>query len=244
MNDIVLALDNVTLDYGSEPVVESLTLHVRRGEILGLLGPNGSGKSSTLAAIVGELCPTSGHIRLLGLDPIDDSLEHRRRLGFVPQELAVFDEMTAADNLRFFGRLYGLHGSALQRKVSKTLDFVQLSEHADRLVSTFSGGMQRRVNLGCALLHEPRLLLLDEPTVGLDIRSRDAIFASLLSLRERGCAMIYTTHHLEEAERLCDRIAILHGGRLQAHDDLATIVRPGKNMEDAYRHWTSGKRAA
>ncbi|MGL4552884.1 MAG: ABC transporter ATP-binding protein, partial [Gemmataceae bacterium] len=143
----------------------------------------------------------------------------------VPQELALYDELTARQNVRFFGRLYGLSGRALERRADEVLGFVRLTEYADRPARTFSGGMQRRLNLACALLHRPRLLLLDEPTVGIDIQSRDAIFASLRDLAADGAALVFTTHHLEEAELLCDRVGIMDGGRLLAVGTVAELCR-------------------
>lgn len=219
----VLALEHVTIRYGDFLAVEDLTLQVEAGEILGLLGPNGSGKSSTLAAIAGGKPPQQGSIRLAGCRESDDPLTYRQHIGLVPQELALFEELTAEQNLAFFGRLYGLRGLTLQQRLSEVLGFVQLREQARRPVRTFSGGMQRRLNLGCALLHQPRLLLLDEPTVGLDIQSREAIFACLRQLRDQGTAMVFTTHHLEEVEQICDRIAILNHGRILATGTLGQL---------------------
>jgi ABC-2 type transport system ATP-binding protein len=219
----LLSLHDVTLCYGPFVAVDRLSLEVLPGELFGLLGPNGSGKSTTLSAIAGALCPSAGEIRVAGQRESDDPFAYRRLIGLVPQELALFDELTAEQNLLFFGRLYGLTGHTLRQRVAAVLDFVRLSEHARRRVRVFSGGMQRRLNLACALLHEPALLLLDEPTVGIDPQAREAIFASLRDLRDRGCALVFTTHHLEEAEALCDRIAIMDQGRLIAQGTLAEL---------------------
>src|SRR5262245_37496223 len=220
---VVLALQDVTIAYGDFVAVDALSLEVRRGEVFGLLGPNGCGKSSTLAAVVGAVTHAAGEIRVCGLTERAAPLDYRRRLGLVPQELALYEELSAAENLRFFGRLYGLGGADLNRRVEEALDFVRLREHARRSARALSGGMQRRLNLACALLHEPDLLLLDEPTVGLDVQSRDAIFASLRALRGRGTALIFTTHHLHEAELLCDRLAIMDRGQLLALGTLAEL---------------------
>jgi ABC-2 type transport system ATP-binding protein len=219
----VLSLRDVTLRYGDFVAVDALCLEVGRGEVFGLLGPNGSGKSSTLSAVAGALRPAAGVIVVAGRREADDPLAYRRNIGLVPQELALFEELTAQDNLLFFGRLYGLGGPELRRRVAEALDFVGLHEQARRPVRTLSGGMQRRLNLACALLHRPALLLLDEPTVGLDVRSRDAIFDNLRALRDAGTALVFTTHHLEEAELLCDRIAIMDRGRLRAAGTLAEL---------------------
>lgn len=210
----ILSLQHVSLYYGTEVAVHNLSFDVAPGEIFGLLGPNGSGKSTTLTAIAGDHPPTHGTIHLAGRAPTDDPLAYRRQLGLVPQEIALFEDLTAAQNLTFFARLYNLRGPHLQRRLAEVLAFVRLEDHAHRRVRTYSGGMQRRLNLACALLHSPRLLLLDEPTVGLDVQSREAIFACLRQLRDTGSAMIFTTHHLEEAEQLCDRIGIIDHGRL------------------------------
>lgn len=212
----VLSLREVTLAYGNLIAVDSLSLTVAPGEVFGLLGPNGCGKSTTLAAIVGSIAPSSGEILVAGKSERSDPLGYRRLIGLVPQEVALFDELSAENNLAFFGRLYGLSGKHLKTRVCEVLDFVRLSEHARRLPRTFSGGMKRRLNLACALLHDPALLLLDEPTVGIDIQSRDAIFLSLRELCRQGTAIVFTTHHLEEAELLCDRIGILDHGYLLA----------------------------
>jgi ABC-2 type transport system ATP-binding protein len=212
----VLSLQDVTLRYGATVAVDALSLEVRRGEIFGLLGPNGCGKSTTLAAVAGALVPAAGVIRVAGVEERSDALAYRRLVGLVPQELALYEELTPEDNLLFFGRLYGLRGRDLRRRAAQALDFVRLADRARHRVRALSGGMQRRLNLACALLHEPPLLLLDEPTVGIDPLSREAIFASLRSLRERGTALVFTTHHLEEAEQLCDRVGIMDRGRLVA----------------------------
>ena len=223
MPNTIPSLHDVSLCYGQVVAVDSLCLEVRRGEVFGLLGPNGSGKSTTLSAIVGALAPVTGDISVAGRRERDDPLAYRRCIGMVPQELALFDQLSALQNVSFFGRLYGLSGRALSRRVAEVLEFVCLADQGRRAARTFSGGMQRRLNLACALVHEPALLLLDEPTVGLDIQSRDAIFGSLRQLCERGTAIVFTTHHLEEAERLCDRIGIMDRGRLIAEGTVAEL---------------------
>jgi ABC-2 type transport system ATP-binding protein len=180
--------------------VDALCLEVAGGEIFGLLGPNGCGKSTTLSAVAGARTPDAGVIRVAGLRERDDPVGYRRRLGLVPQELAFYEDLSASENLTFFGRLYGLGGRVLRRRVEAALELVRLGGQARCSPRTFSGGMQRRLNLACALLHKPLLLLLDEPTVGLDVQSREAVFAALRELRDEGCAVVFTTHHLAEAE--------------------------------------------
>lgn len=223
-SETVLTLQDVTIRYGPTVAVDGLCLEVSSGEIFGLLGPNGSGKSSTLAAISGGMRPSTGRICVRGVEERRQPLGYRRLIGLVPQEPAFYEELSARDNLRFFGRLYNLRGRDLQARITEALAFVCLTEDADRPARTYSGGMQRRLSLACALLHRPALLLLDEPTVGLDIQSRDAIFASLRSLREQGCAMVFTTHHMEEAELLCDRLGIMNCGKLIALGTLPELT--------------------
>lgn len=211
----ILSVRDVTVHIGQTLIVQGLSLDVAAGEVFGLLGPNGSGKSTTLAAIAGQRRLSSGSIRVSGLCPRTQSLEYRRRLGLVPQELAFYEDLSAWDNLLFFGKLYGLTGTTLRQRAREVLDLVCLTEQADRPARTCSGGMQRRLNLACGLLHRPALLLLDEPTVGLDLHAREAILDCLRRLRDQGTALIYTTHRLDEVEPLCDRIGNMDQGRLQ-----------------------------
>jgi ABC-2 type transport system ATP-binding protein len=214
MSGVVLSVESVTLRYGQRVAVENLSFTVAPGEILGLLGANGSGKSTTLSAVAGLLALAAGTIRLHGLCPRRDALEYRQHLGYVPQELALYEELSGQANLRFFGRMYGLGQRHLERRVAEVLDVVRLTDRQRDRVGTYSGGMQRRLNLACALLHRPALLLLDEPTVGLDHEARAAVFDCLEDLRASGTAIVYTTHHLDEAARLCDRRVVL-GDRLR-----------------------------
>jgi len=242
-NTTALSLQDVTICYGTAVAVDALCLDVRRGEIFGLLGPNGSGKSSILSAVAGTLTPSAGVIRVEGRCERDDPLAYCRLIGLAPQELAFYEELSAEENLRFFGRLYGLNGRDLRRRVGETLQFVRLTEQARRPARTYSGGMKRRLNLACALLHEPAVLLLDEPTVGLDLQSRDAIFGSLEALRRRGCAVVLATHHMQEAERLCDRVGVLDRGRLAACGPLAELFA-GLAHEDASPMWSDAAERA
>jgi ABC-2 type transport system ATP-binding protein len=193
------------------PAIEGLHLTVPRGAVFGILGPNGAGKTTTLMMLSGLLSPDAGEIAFAP-DIARGSL--RRRIGYVPQELALYPRLTAAENLRFFGRLYGLGGRALRERVTALLAMVGLGARAGDLVKDFSTGMMRRLNLAAGLLHAPDLLLLDEPTVGIDPQSRNLIFEALAELRRRRVTVLYTTHYMEEASRLCDRIAILDRGRL------------------------------
>ncbi len=237
---VALSLVDVTVRYAERVALESVSLDVRRGEIVGLLGPNGSGKSTTLAVAAGILEPACGVVTVEGRTREADPGAFAIRVGLVPQEPAVYDELTAAQNLTFFGELYGLCGSDLRRRVSQTLARVKLSDRAQHRVSTFSGGMKQRLNLAAALLHDPPVLLLDEPTASLDPASRDALFADLTRFRDDGHAILLTTHHIDEAESGCDRIAVLEKGKLVASGAPSELLR-AKSTERAvlYGHLRS-----
>jgi len=210
--------------YGGEPAVAGISLTAARGEILGLLGPNGAGKSTTVAMLCGLLRPDRGTVTLDDVPVGDDGSAVKRRIGLVPQEIALHEDMSALANLQLFGALYGVAGTLLRERCAAALDLVGLGERAGARPATFSGGMKRRLNIACALVHDPDLLILDEPTVGVDPQSRNAIFANLEELRRRGKALVYTTHYMEEVERLCDRIVIVDHGRVVAADSLAGLM--------------------
>jgi ABC-2 type transport system ATP-binding protein len=194
--------------------VRDLSLHVDVGETYGLLGPNGAGKSTAISIIAGLLTADAGRVEVLGQQISTSTTGPRREIGLVPQEVAVYPDLTARENLRFFGRLYEIDG--LDARVDEVLDVIGLTDRADDRSSEYSGGMNRRLNIGIGLLHRPRLLVLDEPTVGVDPQSRNAILDSVEQLSSEGMAVLYTTHYMEEAERLCDRIGILDEGQLRA----------------------------
>jgi ABC-2 type transport system ATP-binding protein len=219
----MLTLTNVQKRYGSLTAVDDLSLSVRRGEVFGLLGPNGAGKSTTVSLAVGLLAPDAGQVTIEGLGAPSEP-RVRARLGVAPQALAVYDLLSGHENLRFFGQVYGLTGAALDRRVAECLAFVGLADRAHDRAATYSGGMKRRLNLAAALVHDPDLLLLDEPTVGVDPQSRNAIFDNVEALNRNGRTVIYTTHYMEEAERLCDRIAIVDRGRLLALGTLDELL--------------------
>ncbi|MBK7592427.1 MAG: ABC transporter ATP-binding protein [Betaproteobacteria bacterium] len=210
--------------YAGKPAVAGISLTADRGEILGLLGPNGAGKSTTVAMLCGLLRPDRGAVTLDGVPVGDDGSAVKRRIGLVPQEIALHEDMSAVANLRLFGALYGIEGALLVERCAAALDLVGLGERAGERPATFSGGMKRRLNIACALVHDPDLLILDEPTVGVDPQSRNAIFANLEELRRRGKALVYTTHYMEEVERLCDRIVIVDHGRVVAAGSLAGLL--------------------
>ncbi|CAN5359961.1 ABC transporter ATP-binding protein [soil metagenome] len=214
--------------YGSREVVRGLAIGVARGEILALLGPNGAGKSTTVSMICGLVTPDAGQVCIDG-QPIGaqaDAATDRRsraRIGLVPQDLALYEDYPALANLELFGSLYGFKGDDLRRRATAVLDAVGLSDRARDLPSTFSGGMKRRLNIACALVHDPDLLIFDEPTVGVDPQSRHAIFDQLEALRARGKAIIYATHYMEEAERLADRVLIVDHGAAVAEGTVASL---------------------
>jgi len=218
--------------YGDLVAVEDVSFRAEPGQMVGLLGPNGAGKTTTVSMIAGLLEPDRGEVLIEGRRVAGDTDPVKRKLGLVPQDLAMHDELSARENLALFGALYALRGAALQRVIDAALELVGLADRAKDRVRTFSGGMKRRLNLAGALLHDPQILLLDEPTVGVDPQSRNAIFTNLEQLKSQGKALVYTTHYMEEAERLCDRIIIIDHGRVIANDTLEAVRRlvPAVNL--------------
>jgi ABC-2 type transport system ATP-binding protein len=200
--------------------VHDLSLRIERGSIYGILGPNGAGKTTTLSMLCGLIQPDAGTVRYGGGR---SPAEMRRRIGLVPQHLALYERLTARENLSFFGRLYGVSGRSLARRAEEVLDVAGLRDRAEERVERYSTGMKRRLNLVAALMHEPEIVLLDEPTVGIDPQSRNRIFEAVLDLGARGVTMLYTTHYMEEASRLCDTVAIMDHGKL-------LLVEPPRQM--------------
>ena len=211
-----LSLQNLSVRFGDRLAVDGVSFEVQRGEVLGLLGPNGSGKSTTLAAAAGLLDPFAGTVVIEGLTRSADPAGFAMMVGLVPQECALYDELTAAENLAFFGKLYGLEGKDLRRRVIRNLARMGVGDRAGHRVGTLSGGLKQRVNVAAALLHDPPVLLLDEPTASLDAPSRDHLLADLARLRDEGHAVLFSTHHWDEAELACDRVAVLERGKLIA----------------------------
>ncbi|MBM3976036.1 MAG: ABC transporter ATP-binding protein [Planctomycetes bacterium] len=220
---VALHARGLVRSFGDRRAVDGLDLTVRRGECLGLLGPNGAGKSTSLRMFCARLSRHAGELKVLGLDPSRDGEALRARIGLVPQDLALYDDLTARENLRLFGALYRLSGRVLDEAVARALEAAGLLERADDRVGQYSGGMKRRLNVVAGTLHDPELVLLDEPTVGIDPQSRTRIFELVEALRSRGTTLIYTSHALGEVERLCDRIAILDTGRMLACGSLAEL---------------------
>jgi ABC-2 type transport system ATP-binding protein len=225
MSAPILEVIDLHKRYGATVALDRVTFQVAQGEMFGLLGPNGAGKT-TLLSILSCLMPaTAGQARVLGLDVYPSNKELRRQIGIVPQDLAVYGDLTARENLAFFGELYGGRGEALRQRVAEVLAAVGLSDRADRRVNTFSGGMKRRLNLGVALVHRPRLLMLDEPSTGVDPQSRNHIFEGVRRLNAEGTTVVYTSHYMEEVQALCRRIGIMDHGRLIACDTLPALLR-------------------
>jgi ABC-2 type transport system ATP-binding protein len=210
--------------FGDLDAVNGVSFHIAPGESYGLLGPNGAGKTTTISMICGLLASDGGRVEIVGQEMTTRSVATKAEIGYAPQELAVYPEMTARENLRFFARLYNLRGPAAAARVETVLELVDLTARADDLVKHYSGGMQRRLNVGLALLHEPRLLVLDEPTVGVDPQSRNAILTGIEQLSQTGIGILYTTHYMEEAERICDRIGIIDHGKLIAEGTRRELV--------------------
>jgi ABC-2 type transport system ATP-binding protein len=225
MSNIVEA-DKLVKQYpGSpEPAVRGLSFTIQQGEIFGFLGPNGAGKTTTISMLSCLLKPTSGSATVTGFDLIRQSSEVKRRIGLVPQDLALYPTLSARDNLLFFGRIYGLKGSDLRERVDDALKMVGLFDRAGDAIETFSGGMKRRVNIAAGLLHKPDVLFLDEPTVGVDPQSRNFIFDNVESLNRDGLTVLYTTHYMEEAQRLCGRVAIIDQGQIIALDTPKALI--------------------
>ena len=223
-DDGVLRCDQLTRRFGDRTAVDNISFEVAPGETYGLLGPNGAGKTTTIRMVCGLLRRDGGSVTLRG-EPLDqNTIAAKRHIGYVPQEIALYPDLTASENLSFFGKLYGLRGTELSSRVDEVLDLTALNDRRDDRVDSFSGGMKRRLNIGVGLLHRPSLLILDEPTVGVDPQSRNAILNSVDALGNTGMAVLYTTHYMEEAERLCDRIGIIDGGRLIAEGTRRELV--------------------
>ena len=210
----MIHVDHLRKQYGDATAVDDVTFAAEPGRIFGLLGPNGAGKSTTIGCISGLLKPTSGRITVLGHDVVTDSIESRRELGIVPQELALYEELGARENLAYWGAAYGMSGDALKRRVLEVLETIGLADRAIEPVKRYSGGMKRRLNFGCGIVHRPRVLLLDEPTVGVDPQSRVRLLDLVRQRAGGGTCVLYTTHYMEEAQDLCDRLAIIDHGRL------------------------------
>jgi ABC-2 type transport system ATP-binding protein len=217
--------------------LNNVSLNINEGQIFGLLGPNGAGKTTLISMLCGLVKSTSGHFTIDGLDYQHHAAKIKKIIGVVPQEYALYPTLTARENLLYFGSMYGLKGSDLKDKVIETLDLLGLLKFADKQVQTFSGGMKRRVNLIAGILHNPKVLFLDEPTVGVDVHSKKAIIDYLKVLNQNGTTIIYTSHHLAEAEDFCSHIAILDQGQIYAQDTPLALIestKDARNLEDVF----------
>jgi len=219
----MIKVENLKKRFGNIVALDDVSFEVKKGETFGLLGPNGAGKTTAINILCGLAKPDQGIVSLDGkTDPTVP--EVRLSLGVVPQTVALYEELSAQENLRFFGRIYGLSGRKLKERISNCLEIAGLSQRSKERISKYSGGMKRRLNMVCSLLHEPPLLLLDEPTVGVDPQSRNLIFDTIESWKKQGRTIIYTTHYMEEAERLCDRVAILDHGKILDIDSVENLI--------------------
>jgi ABC-2 type transport system ATP-binding protein len=226
-----LEIRNLSKSFGDRRALDGVSLDLAPGEILGLLGPNGAGKTTLVRSVAGRVAPEGGTLRILGFEPADD----RARLvrGWVPQEIALYPLLSPRENLWTFGRYQGLMGAALEAGIASSLDWVGLADRADDKTDKLSGGMKRRLNIAAGTIHGPRVLLLDEPTVGVDPQSRERIYAMIGELKSRGVSLLYTTHYMEEAERLCDRIAIIDNGKIIASGTKDELVRQTLGTREA-----------
>ncbi|MGD2093654.1 MAG: ABC transporter ATP-binding protein [Phycisphaerales bacterium] len=219
----MIKADNLNKRYGDIVAVNDVSFEVPKGETFGLLGPNGAGKTTTIQLLCGLLKPDGGVVMLNGkADP--GLIDVRLSLGVVPQVLAIYEELSAEQNLHFFGKLYGLRGKLLKERIKNCLEIAGLEQRSKERVSKYSGGMKRRLNMVCSFLHEPPILLLDEPTVGVDPQSRNLIFDTIDDIKKQGRTIIYTTHYMEEAQRLCDRVAILDHGKILDMDSVENLI--------------------
>jgi len=226
-NPIAIEVQDLHKYFGELRAVQGATFHAEKGEVLSLLGPNGAGKSTTISMLCGLLAPTSGEAAIMGHSIRSDAQAAKACLGVVPQDIAIYPDLSARENLVFWGKMYGLRGPALKTRVDEVLDIIGLADRQKNKVGTFSGGMKRRVNIGAALLHKPAVIIMDEPTVGIDPQSRRHILDNVKELNRQGMTVLYTTHYMEEAAELSNHIAIMDKGKIIAsgtHDELIRLV--------------------
>jgi len=221
---VAVQVSDLVKHFGTHEAVKGVSFTIGRGEIFGLLGPNGAGKSTTINMMCGYLAPSSGATMVEGVVVAKEPLRVKKMLGVVPQEIALYKDLSAQENLDFFGRIYALSSQERKARTAEILQFVGLYDRRKEPIKNFSGGMQRRINMAVALIHQPHFLLMDEPTVGVDPQSREHIFESIEKLRDRGTTILYTTHYMEEAERLCNHIAIMDDGQIIAMGTLEQLL--------------------
>ena len=230
--DKVISINGLTKKYDKKVAVDYISLDIKQGEIFGLLGPNGAGKSTTLNMLCSLIKPTSGTMEIFGLNPDKNRREINGKIGYVPQELAIHENLKAWENVELFGALYGLKKQELKDRTSEALSYVELEEHRNNFAKTFSGGMKRRLNIACALAHHPKLLIFDEPTVGIDPQSRNFILEMIKKMNREGATILYTSHYMEEIEAICTRIGIMDNGKIIAmgtKQELVDLVRTDEN---------------
>ncbi len=242
-NEDIIVIKNLSKTFpGSvEPSVKSLSFSIKKNEIFGLLGTNGAGKTTTISILCGLIKPTSGEVMIDGNDLESGSEKIKKIIGVVPQDIALYPMLSARENLSFFGHMYGLRGSVLKDKINYWLEKFDLVQSADRRVANYSGGMKRRVNLIAGILHDPKILFLDEPTVGVDVQSRNVIIEHLNEINKSGTTIIYTSHHMEEAEKFCSHIAIIDNGNMVAYGTPSELVTKNTGMdklESVFLHLT------
>ncbi|MBI5031628.1 MAG: ATP-binding cassette domain-containing protein [Chloroflexi bacterium] len=225
LNQVAIQVDNLKKTYGDLKAVQGVSFDVQQGEIFSLLGPNGAGKTTTISMLSTLLRPDDGDAQIMGHSIRQDAMGVKAVLGVVPQEIALYEDLSARENLTFWGKMYGLRGSKLNQRVKEVLDVIGLADRANGRVEKFSGGMKRRVNIGVALLHKPQVIYMDEPTVGIDPQSRRNILDSVVTLKQQGMTVLYTTHYMEEAEELSDHIAIMDHGKVIASGTREELVR-------------------
>ncbi len=239
----ILQVHNLVKNYGDFPAVKGISFDIQEGEVFSLLGPNGAGKTTTISVLSTLYVPTGGDARVGGHSVSKEPMAVRQLIGVIPQELAIYDELTARENFSFWGQMYGLGGRALKARIDEVLEQIGLSDKANQRVKTYSGGMKRRVNIGVGLLHKPRLLFMDEPTVGIDPQSRRAILDSVKELNAQGMTVLYTTHYMEEAQELSDRVGIIDHGELIALGTQAELTRQVGENDTLVLHLGEGEDA-
>ena len=247
MNDpVIIEIQNLTKTFkgATEPAVDGISFSINRNEIFGLLGPNGAGKTTTISILCGLFPPTGGKVLIDGKDLRTDSASIKNMIGIVPQDIALYPTLSARENLAFYGSMYGLHGKDLKDKIEIWLQKLGLIEASKRQVSTYSGGMKRRVNLIAGVLHNPKILFLDEPTVGVDVQSRNVIIEHLKEINAAGTTIIYTSHHMEEAEHFCTRVSIIDHGKILIQGTPGELISNNAgstNLENVFLNLTNRK---
>lgn len=235
----MLLAKNLSKSYNDVHALSNVSLSIKEGELYGLLGPNGAGKTTTISILSSLLKPDGGEVLYQGKSLYKNTSDCKKIIGVVPQEIALYEDLTATENLKFWGTLYGIKGKQLQSKTDELLEFLGLADRKNHKIKTYSGGMKRRINIAAALLHDPKIVFMDEPTVGIDPQSRNLIFEVIEELHSRGLTMIYTTHYMEEAERLCDRIGIIDEGRIITEGSLDELKKASSVKEEIQVNFTN-----